>query len=72
MGLNNALKGDFVGGGNFVRQRFARQLVQRFHDLHIALPRRRPVELGHGNVLLFEVVTEHRNADVNHVQRLVK
>jgi hypothetical protein len=72
MGLNNALKGDAVGGGNFLRQRFFRQLVERFNDLHIALPRRRPVELGHGNVLFFEVVAEHRNADVNHVQRLVE
>ncbi len=67
MGLNNPLQGNFVCGGNFLRQRFFRQLVERFNNLHIALPRRRPVELGHGNVLLFEVVAEHRNADVNDV-----
>ena len=72
MGLNNPLKGNFVRGGNFLRQRFFRQPIQRVHHLHIALPRRRPVELGHGNVLFFEVVAEHRNPDVNHVQRLVE
>jgi hypothetical protein len=54
MGLNNALKRDLVGGGNFLRQRFFGQLIERFHDLHVALPWRRPVELGHGNMLLFE------------------
>ena len=72
MGLNNALKGNVVRGSNFLRQRFFRQPIQRVHHLHIALPRRRPVELGHGNVLFFEVVAEHRNPDVNHVQRLVE
>ena len=72
MRLNNALKGDLVSGGDFLRQRFFRQLVERFNDLHIALSRRRPVELGDGNVLFFEIVAEHRNADVNHVQRLVE
>jgi len=72
MGLNNALKGDLVGGGNLLRQRFFRQLVERFHHLHIALPRRRPVERGHGYVLLFKIVAEHRETHVNDVQRLVK
>ncbi len=72
VGLNNAFKGDFVGGGNFVGQGFLRQLIQGIDHLHIALPRRGPVELGDRNVLLFQVVAEHGDADVNDVQRLVK
>ena len=72
VGLNNALKREVVSGGNFLRQRFFGQLIERLNDLHVALPWRRPVELGHGNVLFFEVVAEHRDTDVNHVQRLVK
>ena len=72
VGLNNALKRKLVGGGDFLRQRFFRQLVERLNDLHIALPRRRPVELGDGYVLFFEVIAKHRNADVNDVQRLVE
>ncbi len=53
MGLNNALQRNCVGGGDFFRQRLIRQLIERLHHLHIALPRRRPVELGHGDVLFF-------------------
>ncbi len=70
--LDNALQRDFVGGGNFLRQRFIRQLIQRFHHLHITLPRRGPVEVGNRDVLLLQVVAEQGDADVNDVKRLVK
>ena len=72
MRLNDALKGHFIGGSDLLGQRLIRQLIERLHHLHIALPRRRPVELGHGDVLLFKIVAEHRNANVDHVQRLVE
>ncbi|MNZ88481.1 hypothetical protein D3C78_1073760 [compost metagenome] len=72
MGLNNALQRDFVGGSDFVGQRRVRQLIQGFHHLHIALPRRGPVELRDRNVLLFQVIAEQGDTDVNDVQWLVK
>ena len=72
MGLDNALKGNLIGGGDFVSQWRKGQLIQRLYNLQIPLPRRRPVELGHGDMLLFEIRTEQRDTDVNHVQRLVK
>ena len=70
--LDNALQRLLVSGGNFLRQRGIGDAVQRIHHLHIALPRRRPVELGDGDVLLFQVIAEHGDADVNDVKRLGK
>ena len=72
VGLNNALKGNLVSRGDFLRQRCFSQLIQRLNHLHIALPRRGPVEMSDRNVLLFQVVAEQGDADVNHIQRLVK
>ncbi|MNV29565.1 hypothetical protein D3C71_1207950 [compost metagenome] len=72
MGLNNALQRLFVGGGDFFGKRGLCQLIQRLHHLHIALPRRRPVELRDRHVLFFEIVAEHGDTDINDVQRLVK
>ncbi|MMZ68121.1 hypothetical protein D1872_307710 [compost metagenome] len=72
MRLNNALPRDFIGGSDFVGQRFVCQLIQGFHHLHIALPRRGPVELRDRYVLLFQVVAEQGDTDVNDVQWLVK
>ena len=70
--LNNALQRLLVGGGDFIRQRRVGDAIQRLDHLHIALARRRPVEQGDGGVLLFQIVAEHGDTDVNHVQRLVK
>ena len=72
MRLNNTFQRLLVSGSDFVCQRRIGNLVQCSNHLHVALTRRRPVELGHGNVLLFQVIAEHRDTDVNHVQRLVK
>ena len=72
VGLNDALQRNLVGGSDLLCQRLRGQLVERFDDLHIALPRRCPVELGDGDVLFFKIVTEQRNTDVNDVQRLVE
>ena len=72
MRLNNSLQRLLVSGGNFVRQRRIGDAIQRVHNLHIALARRCPVELSRGNMLFFQVITKHRDTDVDDVQWLGK
>ncbi len=72
MRLDNTLQRLLVSGGDFVRQRRIGNVIQRLHHLHIALPRRRPVELSHFYMLLFQVIAKHGDADVNNVQWLAK
>ena len=72
VGLNNTFQRLLVGGGDFLRQRRVGDAIQCVNNLHIALARRRPVELGDINMLLFQIVAKHGDTDVNHVQRLVK
>ena len=72
MRLDNAFQRLLVGGGDFIRQRGVGKRVEGIDHPHIALAWRRPVELGHRRMLLFQIIAEHRDPDINNVQRLAE